>query len=629
MGRGGRGGGQQATRRPVDLTGAISVAEKNDLSTLISAITDKMHNAISNIFDSPPVSPVQDEFNQQHWLSLSLKVPEPKEEQNHTSQPAFGSATLDPVGEQRSPEATEPQLQELRKEALVSFRRWQSAVLQRVRDIHVAEPGGSHAGCRGRGRGPTKPVPNHLDRELARRYPPIPTSLWTLPLEKRKTLLHISHLLLLSLQEYSSYTRLLLLYLTSSLNILLRFFQEEETRLAQGLSQVALKAFEEHVPEQKLDENKAPRRPKGKLLNPLTPGKLAPALVEIGIGTAHNGHGLIPGMAASLMGAMADNGLVSGPMFGIYVARPTSKMLESCSREIQDFGLVPVQDEIAPDYADAKKIPTEDRRLRIVVGINGWLVDENAIVRPWAFLGSHAEVFSLRWDMSILLSLGNALETVTKSAAWSMAKKEIASRTSKSLSVIVYSSLMEASWPAGLMKISKIVDNPWSLGMVRADKAGGVLADALMRSKMLGDRPVSLLGFGLGARAIYICLMALAERRQFGLVESVLLMGTPAPSESRVWLTLKSVVSGRLINVYSENDYLLGFLYRTSNIQSGVAGLQKIQGADGVENHDVSRLVSEHLRYSALTSKILKDIGWEDLNIAAIKTERMPRTGRR
>ena len=158
--------------------------------------------------------------------------------------------------------------------------------------------------------------------------------------------------------------------------------------------------------------------------------------------------------------------------------------------------------------------------------------------------------------------------------------------------------------------------------MVRAEKAGAILADAIMRNKVQGDRPVSLIGYSLAARAIYACLMVLAERRQFGIVESVVMMGTPAPSESRVWLTLKSVVSGRLINVYSESDYLLGFLYRTSNIHFGVAGLQEIQGADGVENHDVSDLVSGHLRYSSLTGKILKDIGWEDLDAEVFKANK-------
>jgi hypothetical protein len=173
---------------------------------------------------------------------------------------------------------------------------------------------------------------------------------------------------------------------------------------------------------------------------------------------------------------------------------------------------------------------------------------------------------------------------------------------------------MESIWPVPLLKISKIIDNPWNIGMVRAEKAGFVLADALMRHRVQGDRPVSLVGYSLASRAIYACLMVLAERRQFGLVDSVVMMGTPAPSESRVWLTLKSVVSGRLVNVYSEHDYILGFLYRTSNIQFGVAGLQEIQGADGVENHCLRRMESGHLAYQELVGEILEDIGWEDLD---------------
>lgn len=183
--------------------------------------------------------------------------------------------------------------------------------------------------------------------------------------------------------------------------------------------------------------------------------------------------------------------------------------------------------------------------------------------------------------------------------------------------VLVFNTLLNSSWPVGLLKISKIVDNPWSVGMVRADKAGAALADAIMRHKIQGDRPVSLFGYSLGARVIYSCLMILAERRQFGTVESVVLMGTPAPAESRVWLTMKSVVSGRLVNVYSEQDYLLGFLYRTSNIHYGIAGLQDVQGANGVDNYRVTRLEKGHLSYMYIASQILRGLDLEDLSICA------------
>merc|ERR1712093_396358 len=162
--------------------------------------------------------------------------------------------------------------------------------------------------------------------------------------------------------------------------------------------------------------------------------------------------------------------------------------------------------------------------------------------------------------------------------AWSVAKKEIISRT-------IFASLMTALWPIGLLKISKIVDNPFSVAKNRADKAGLVLADALI-NKAQGERPVTLIGYSLGARLIYSCLMSLAERRAFGLVESAVLIGAPAPSDAAVWRSMRSVVSGRLVNVYSENDYILAFLYRTSSIQYGVAGLQEAQDVEEVAREE-------------------------------------------
>jgi len=80
-------------------------------------------------------------------------------------------------------------------------------------------------------------------------------------------------------------------------------------------------------------------------------------------------------------------------------------------------------------------------------------------------------------------------------------------------------------------------------------------------------------------------------------VESAVLIGTPAPSDAAVWRSMRSVVAGRLINVYSENDYILAFLYRTSSIQYGVAGIQEARDVKGVENVNVSEMVSGHLRY--------------------------------
>jgi hypothetical protein len=212
-----------------------------------------------------------------------------------------------------------------------------------------------------------------------------------------------------------------------------------------------------------------------------------------------------------------------------------------------------------------------------------------------------------------LLDMGKSLESMVSSAVWDVASREVISRT-------VFASLMFAMWPIALLQLSKIVDNPFNVAKSRADKAGLVLADAII-NKVQGERPVTLIGYSMGARLIYSCLMSLAERRAFGLVESAVLIGAPAPSDASVWRAIRSVVSGRLVNVYSEKDYVLAFLYRTSSIQFGVAGLEAVDGARGVENVDASATVTGHLRYPLLVGTILENIGWEDINVQEVERE--------
>lgn len=114
--------------------------------------------------------------------------------------------------------------------------------------------------------------------------------------------------------------------------------------------------------------------------------------------------------------------------------------------------------------------------------------------------------------------------------------------------------------------------------------------------------------------------MTLAERRAFGLVESVVLVGAPTPSTASEWRKARNVLSGRVVNVYSTNDYILALLYRTSSIQYGVAGLQKVEGVKGVENVDVSSLAG-HTRYRYLAGNILKNVGFEDIDIEEVARE--------
>lgn len=279
-------------------------------------------------------------------------------------------------------------------------------------------------------------------------------------------------------------------------------------------------------------------------------------------------------------------------------------MMDNYAREVDDFCFIPLRESSSdPETARHEE---QSRRLRVTVGVNGWLTSEDDITKPWKGLGDDSEVFALRYEMDKLLSLGGALDNLVSSYAWKTFKTEVLRRT-------VLASISAALWPAYILGMATSVDNPFNLARNRSEKAGEVLADALI-NKVQGERPVTLVGYSLGARAIYTCLRSLAERKAFGLIDTVVLIGAPAPSDTSQWQKLRSVVAGQIFNVYTENDYILGFLYRTHSLQMGVAGLQPIKRVRGVQNLDLSAEVSGHLRYPELISQILARCGFANVS---------------
>jgi hypothetical protein len=271
-------------------------------------------------------------------------------------------------------------------------------------------------------------------------------------------------------------------------------------------------------------------------------------------------------------------------------------MVDQYAREVEDFRFIPLKDEWG-----TRPGSQNDRRLRVTVGINGWLSSKDDVTQPWRALADDSETFALRYEMNSLMGLGKSLQDLVSSYAWNTVKTEILKRT-------VLATLWSALWPAYLLSMASAVDNPFNLAKNRSEKAGEILADALI-NKVQGERPVTLIGYSLGARVIYSCLRSLAARRAFGLIDTVVFIGAPVPSNRQHWQMIRTVVSGKLFNVYSENDYLLAFLYRATSIQLGVAGLQEIKDIEGVENLNLSEEVQGHMRYAKLIAKILARCG--------------------
>jgi hypothetical protein len=248
-------------------------------------------------------------------------------------------------------------------------------------------------------------------------------------MDKRRLLLHIVFLILLSMQEYTANARQLILSLATSLNLPPWVYREEELRLAHGLAKTALDLSPEDAIAQKNEESKSSRRWKLGLGN--NSGKLAAPLAAVGIGAAHGGLGLTSFAAAGLLGAMAENALAMGGLFGINTSKPMGKMMESFAREVTDFAFIPIHSMDGSEYRDPRGIPAEHRRLSLTIAIGGYVTVDEDITKTWHCLGRYTESFVTRWEVVALTSLGNSLDTVIKSSSWSSAQAEIKARTSK------------------------------------------------------------------------------------------------------------------------------------------------------------------------------------------------------
>uniref|UniRef100_A0A671QXL7 Transmembrane and coiled-coil domain-containing protein 4-like n=1 Tax=Sinocyclocheilus anshuiensis TaxID=1608454 RepID=A0A671QXL7_9TELE len=166
------------------------------------------------------------------------------------------------------------------------------------------------------------------------------------------------------------------------------------------------------------------------------------------------------------------------------------------------------------------------------------------------------------------------------------------------------------TWPASLLAVASVIDNPWGVCLSRSAEVGKHLAQVL-RSRRQGKRPVNLIGFSLGARVIYFCLEELAnDQGSEGVVEDVVLLGAPVDGSEKAWQRLSRVVAGKIVNGYCKGDWLLGFLYRSSSVQLSVAGLQPISSQDRkIINVDLSSVVKGHLDYMRQMDTILVAVG--------------------
>ena len=250
-----------------------------------------------------------------------------------------------------------------------------------------------------------------------------------------------------------------------------------------------------------------------------------------------------------------------------------------------------------------------NKRSNLIITVSGWMNGEMDDVRlPFSTIDPvMGDMFSLLWEPEMLKSMGQTIGI--------LASEALSTSIQQILGATILTALMSAiQLPMMLSKLSYLLDNPWNVSLDRAWKAGKILADTLISGNM-GVRPITLVGFSLGSRLIYSCLIELAKRGGFGLIDNVIILGTPATVKYDQITLAKSVVSGRFINGYTRNDWILGYLFRaTGGGLLTVSGISPIEKIPGVENFDCTEYVEGHMSYRKAIPKVLKALDWEILS---------------
>lgn len=391
--------------------------------------------------------------------------------------------------------------------------------------------------------------------------------------------------------KYDSRSRILIRHITWQLPLQLEVLEEIEQHLLEMLSE---RTDEEKKVNQQ-ERQKSEKRQKfkryaliglatagGGALIGLTGGLAAP-LVAAGAGA------VLGGASAAALSSVAGIAIITS-LFGAAGAGLTGYKMKRRVGGVDEFEFQQI---------------TSSNQLAITIAVSGWLSDDNKnnFFFPWRDLHQSSEQYTLLWESEHLKRLGKAFEYILDSL--------VSFAATEALKYTVLAGIITAvAWPASLISVAGVIDNPWSVCLQRSAQVGRQLAEVLI-AREHGQRPVTLIGYSLGAKVIFHCLHHLSKKKNHsGLIEDVFLIGAPVSGSPEDWEELSSVVAGHITNAYCRNDWLLRFLYRTSSRQQKVAGLQPVEWENRrMINMDLSSIVTGHLDYVKNINTVLTAIG--------------------
>jgi hypothetical protein len=284
-------------------------------------------------------------------------------------------------------------------------------------------------------------------------------------------------------------------------------------------------------------------------------------LVMMGLATV--GGGLVIGLSAGLLAPVIGAGLAAG--FTTIGVAGTSSFLAGAGGAaiITTTGIV-TGGNIGLRASDRRTGAVKtfeyrplhnNKRVNLIVTVAGWMNGKIDDVRlPYSTVDPiMGDIYSVYWEPEMLQSMGDTIN-ILATEALTQGLQQILGST------ILVALMAALQLPIVLTKLAYLIDNPWTVSLARADLAGLILADSLI-DRNLGSRPITLVGFSLGSRVIYACLRELAKRGQCGIIQNVYLFGSPMVFKKDEYIQCRTVVSGRIVNGYATNDWILGMYY--------------------------------------------------------------------
>ncbi|CEF71266.1 Protein of unknown function DUF726 family-containing protein [Strongyloides ratti] len=298
--------------------------------------------------------------------------------------------------------------------------------------------------------------------------------------------------------------------------------------------------------------------------------------------------------AATTALATTAGAAILGTAFGVAGAGLTSYKMKKRVGNIEQFEFVKF---------------SEGCSLQTIIVVSGWITrnSENcAFTYPWRNLRASKEQYALVYESKYLLELGNALTYLLSGVVATAVQQTL-------METALHGLLTAIAWPVALISIASMIDNPWNVCISRSVEIGEQLAETLLQ-RPNGHKPVTLIGFSLGARVIFHCLLKMASRPESrGIIDNVILLGAPVSASPAQWELTCKVVAGRIINGYSSNDWMLKFLYRTMSIQFSIAGISPIKFTNynrhKIANHELSHIITGHFDYVSKLDDILDELG--------------------